>query len=133
MGLVDKMMGAALVAGATMRLTRLVVVDDIGQWWVKDPIDKAMDRYAANAHSTPGAGVEEPWWWKYRSGLDCQWCVGFWIGAGVYAATQITDGTRLERPWKSAMTVLALNVATNALADKIGTYGWIDGEDVNHD
>lgn len=108
--------GDLLVLGASLRLTRLVVSDKIGQWWVKDPIDKAMDRYAERNPSV------EPWWWKYRDGLDCPWCVGFWLGAGTLASYKLAKGTRAESLWRLAAGALTLNEIATHLGSRLGDY-----------
>ena len=112
---------ALLTFGATLRLTRLVTVDDLGQWWLKDPIDDAAERWyvrqqkraalaldghTANFEEMP---VDQPWWWKYRSGLDCPHCFSFWTALLVVVLTSLTRGTPLSRPWRGLMGALALN------------------------
>lgn len=109
---------ALLLTLATARLTRLVVWDEIGQWWIKDPIDRAAeqwwhDRMTEALQTADGhVGVreiepEQPWWWKYRSGLDCPYCVGFWLGAGVLAL----DAAAGESPvWRLTRDALAMNM-----------------------
>lgn len=45
---------AVLLLGASMRLTRFVVADDVpGQWWIKDPADRAIERHARRHHFRP--------------------------------------------------------------------------------
>ena len=115
----------ALTVLASARLSRLVIVDQIGQWWVKDPVDRAMDGYVARAEEIEHAGgppAREPWWWKYRSGLDCPWCVGFWLGAAVLLAHRV-----LPRPlWRAAVAPLALNYAAAHLGGALGDYAGDD-------
>jgi hypothetical protein len=128
-----------ITLGAALRLTRLVVVDEIGQWWIKDPIDKAAydwyDRQVKEAQlryeseapepsgcaawtiRTGGLEVPNPWWWKYRSGLDCPFCVGFWIGALVLAASPLFERSRLVR---FVATALAFNELTGHVAARLG-------------
>lgn len=126
-----------ITLGAALRLTRLVVVDEIGQWWIKDPIDKAAYdwydrqlkeaqlRYESEAPEVLRVGrgvkgvpeVPNPWWWKYRSGLDCPFCVGFWIGALVLAASPLFERSRLVR---FVATALAFNELTGHVAARLG-------------
>lgn len=114
--------------GATMRITRLIVVDDVpGQWWIKDPFDEAMHRYrdrkaatlpvqAGGSHlhfEIPHPGrtyFDEPWWWKYRDGLDCPYCVSVHVAFWLTAAETITAsvGGPWRRIWVWATTALAL-------------------------
>ena len=113
----------ALVLGATARLSRLVVVDEIGQWWIKDPIDSAMEAYGDReiaAAEREGREPRTPWWWKYRSGLDCPFCVGFWLGAGVLASERVTRGTPLRGPWRFAVGALTLNYVVAHTAARLG-------------
>lgn len=84
-----------------IRLTRLVTTDEIGQWWIKDPIDRAAEQWYSEQtealHNLSGEIVrepEQPWWWKYRSGLDCPHCVSFWA-ALLVLATRKVPGHRL--------------------------------------
>lgn len=109
---------AALLTLTAARLTRLVVWDEIGQWWIKDPIDRAAGQWwhdkTTEALQTADGHVgvrevepEQPWWWKYRSGLDCPYCVGFWLGAGVLAL----DAAAGEHPvWRLTRDALAMNM-----------------------
>lgn len=98
---------------ASARLTRFVVADNLGRWLVKDPVDAAMDRYAEQH-------AEEPWWWKYREGLDCPFCAGFWLGLGVLAGEQVLGG---NRAWRTITGALAMNYVVGHLVARL------DGEE----
>lgn len=108
---------------ATARVTRLIAVDDVpGQWWIKDPLDHAMHRYrdrrAVPARQVnmvgavyPASLFDEPWWWKYREGLDCPYCVA--VHAAVWV-TVLEEATRhAPRPvravWKLVSGALAVS------------------------
>lgn len=102
----------ARIIAATARATSLIVSDDVpGQWWIKDPIDKAMADYQPDNTRT----LYEPWWWKYRAGLDCVYCtsvhVAFWL-------TLIEHATRPGPPWLRTLW----QVGTGALA-----VAWVAG------
>ena len=107
---------AALLTLTAARLTRLVVWDEIADWWLKDPIDRAAQRWyseqtealrTADGHVVREVEPEQPWWWKYRSGLDCPYCVGFWLGVGVLAI----DAAAGEHPiWRLTRDALAMNM-----------------------
>lgn len=123
----------ARVALAAARLTRAIVADDVpGQWWIKDPIDEAMRRYRAKRTThvpkpthTLVPSVEffdEPWWWKYRDGLDCPWCVGFWIGAGVLLAEHTVGGDSAPAPLRAAWRFVTAALALNAVVAPVGSY-----------
>lgn len=111
---------------ASARLTRFVITDSMGKWWIKDPIDEAMDGYAREATEyalRTGTDVHEPWWWKYREGLDCAYCAGFWIGAGVLATHAATARRpRLRRAWRFAAGAFALNYAAAHLGSALGDF-----------
>ena len=58
---------------------------------------------------------------KLASGLDCPFCVGFWIGAGVLAADRLASQERvLDKPWRFAKAALALNYVTAHLGARLG-------------
>lgn len=117
----------ALATLAAARLSRFVITDEMGEWWVKQPIDRAMDAYAERemwASANVGQTPREPWWWKYRSGLDCPFCVGFWLGAAVL--TTGAAATRLPGPaaaaWRLGAGALALNYAAAHLGVRLGDF-----------
>lgn len=113
----------ALAVGASARLSRLVITDDLGQWWIKQPIDDAMDRYAANERLLYGHEALEPWWWKYRSGLDCPFCVGFWLGAGVLVTGAVAAShPRARSLWRFGAGALALNYVAAHLGSRLGDF-----------
>ena len=102
---------ATRLLGATMRLTRLIVADDIpGQWWIKDPLRER----AARAYADTG---REPWWWRYTQGLDCPFCVGLWIAAAVTVADEAAGDSRA---WRVFTTALALNEAAAHAGTRLG-------------
>ena len=102
---------AVRLLGASMRLTRLVVADDVpGQWWIKDPLTGLASRQAARDGHAPR-------WWRYAGGLDCPFCVGLWITAGVVVADEVF-GDRAW--WRVATTALAMNEAGGHLAARLG-------------
>lgn len=113
-------MNPLLILGATLRLTRVITDDYLGQWWIKDPIDRAAGRWADREYATalrtwdtaiavPAQEHEDPWWWKYRAGLDCAWCSGFWVALGTVSLTAATNGTRMQAPWRGLMGALTVN------------------------
>lgn len=123
----------ALAVLASARLSRLVVTDDLGKWWVKDPIDYAMASYARNevhAADREKRDAVTPGWWKYRSGLDCPWCVGFWLGA----ATLTVGAIASRRPgparalWRLCAGALALNYVTAHAGIALGDFDTDDEE-----
>lgn len=111
----------ALAVGASARLSRLVITDDLGKWWIREPVDRAMDEYAAGElleADQQGREPQEPWWWKYRSGLDCPFCVGFWLGAAVLVAHRV-----LPAPvWRFGVSALALNYVASHIGSRLGDF-----------
>lgn len=127
----------ALVLGLTMRLTRFVVADELGELWIKDPLDRAAHRWwtrettkvksRRNALRRMGHNedlvlsrvpdLEQPWWWKYRSGLDCPFCVGFWIGTAVLASEAVAGRSRW---WKFGAAAFTLNEVAAHLGARLG-------------
>lgn len=115
---------AVRIVGATARITRLITEDDVpGEWWIKEPIDAAMERYESdNTRTLPvehGGHLhfeantradyfDRPWWWRYREGLDCPWCVSahvaFWL---VLVEHTLPDRGVARKLW---------NIGTGALA-----------------
>jgi hypothetical protein len=54
---------------ATLRVSRLVTTDNLpGQWWIYGPLFKRAYQDGPKP------------WAKYVEGLQCPFCVGFWIG-----------------------------------------------------
>lgn len=108
------------VVAAVARVTSLIASDDVpGQWWIKDPIDRAMQKYR-DRRSSPvlsrftgehlGHSVfDEPWWWKYRAGLSCPYCVSVHVA---FWTVLIENATRhapkpIRGAWKLATGALA--------------------------
>lgn len=122
----------ALATLAAARLSRLVITDDIGRWWIKEPIDRAMDAYAERelwASANVGQAPREPWWWRYRSGLDCPFCVGFWLGAGVLVTGAVASRHPAPRAvWRLAAGSLALNYTAAHLGAHLGDFDHADEE-----
>lgn len=117
----------ALLLGAALRLSRFVVADDLGKWWIKDPIDRLMDRkweeHTAHLSEFDKFTYPEPWWWKYRSGLDCPFCIGFWIGAAAltsYTVLAKDKTTRTARAWRFVAATLTLNEVAGHLGARLG-------------
>lgn len=106
---------AALALGASLRLTRLIVTDDLGQWWVKDPLRNYV------LQRIPTEQAED-----YLDGLDCPFCVGFWIGAGVLASAALL-GER--RSWRFVAGALTLNYVAAHLGARLGDTASEDSDD----
>jgi len=118
---------------ATLRLTRFVTTDDLGLWTVKTPA------YNWAARHEPPMPVIEPWdglpehfvepverirvpGWRLRlvSGLECPFCVGFWIGVIVLGLLWLAGGP--EDPaewWWFGAGVFALNYVAGHVGSRL--------------
>jgi hypothetical protein len=96
---------AALATLATMRLHRLVAVDDLGEWWVRRP----AARWAAQRPL-------DHWRSKAVSGLECPFCAGFWLGVAVLAAHAVLP----RGLWRFGVGALALNEVVGHLGARVG-------------
>ena len=93
---------------ATLRLTRLVVTDSIGQWWLYGPLYK-------RAHE---GGTSK--WAKYVEGLVCPFCVGFWIGALLLGSLALAGGFGAAVEWWRWVTgAFALNWIAGHVASRL--------------
>jgi len=107
-----------LVIGATARLTRAVVADDIGWWYVREPAFRWAE-YDPEAEEGPTGNRQ-----RLVSGLDCPHCVGFWIGVGVLAMTAVAPrGTRRGTAWRWGMAALGLNTAVTVVGGQLEYFG----------
>jgi hypothetical protein len=95
----------AVAAAASYRLTRLWLTDDF-------PPVRAVQRpliAALAKHEERHRGKPHP----LAPLLDCPWCVGFWISAGVVLASSVPG---LATAWRPISTALALSTAVGFLS-----------------
>ncbi len=144
---------------ATLRLTRFVTTDTLGEWlfvgkakaWAgryeqleilqritaeeyrrdNDPKVKPENhRYmthdgreiTAAEFVTQDYDPHDPWTWQAKlvKGLDCPFCVGFWIGAGVLLSLAIARAVPPLLPlWRLALGAFALNYVTGHVSARI--------------
>lgn len=98
-----------LLTLATMRLTRLVTTDSLGQWWLYGPAYKR-----AYGHGSP------PGWAKYVEGLTCPFCVGFWIGCAALISLWLVGGPGdADLWWRYATGAFALNWVVGHVASRL--------------
>lgn len=92
-----------LVLGATLRITRFIITDDLGLWWVRGPL------YVwANDHEHDVGPMG--WRTKVASGLTCPHCVGFWLGCVVLGSLWLVGGPgHAPDWWRYASGALTLN------------------------
>lgn len=101
-------MDPLLIIGASLRLTRFVVTDDLGGWLIREPVHASAQR-----HGTREAQ-------RLAEGIDCPFCVGQWIAAGVLGSYLLAR----RRPatlaaWRYVAGSLALNHLTAHIAVRI--------------
>ena len=114
---------------ATARLSRLVTTDKLGDWLIVRPAKNWTIRHEGegievteyietlDGGQTPSKyeRTGEPhedhgWRSKLVAGLECPFCVGFWIGAGVLAADAVLpDQGIARRLYDFGTAALALN------------------------
>lgn len=108
-----------LVLGASLRLTRFVVTDDLGGWWIRDPAERwarVNDHYGV-AEVITGTG----WRGRLVSGLFCPFCVGFWIGVLTLASLALAGGPGdTAEWWRWVAGALSLNWVAAHLGARAG-------------
>lgn len=103
---------------ATLRLTRLVTVDDLGFWLLREPLYR-------RAGFDPLNGIE-PKSLKHKavSGLTCPFCVGFWTGLSLQASLLLTGGPGHASPaWEAVAGAFALSYVTGHIAARLDGEG----------
>lgn len=130
---------ALLAVLATARLTRLVVADDIGLWYVRGPAALwAVEREAPLSEvPEPDRGDEEDavdlrealspalgWRSRLVSGLSCPFCVGFWIGVLVLLSLALVGGPSSDSTaadvWRWVAAPFALNYVVAHVGARLG-------------
>lgn len=136
-----------LVLGATLRLTRFITSDTLGEWLIVGSLRRWADGHEA-AHRaavfevvaavegeelTPRAArfmatkqrqlrESEPMSWQARlvSGADCPFCWGFWVGVAVTALTVVLVPLGVVGlVWLGILAVLTLNYIVGHISARI--------------
>lgn len=114
----------ALLLGFTLRLTRLVVTDDLGGWLIRIPAQKWVMR--------SGQDWAKSWRYKLVSGLDCPFCVGFWLAALATLSLVVAGGPGADGPlavvWRLVAGVLTLNWLAAHIGSRLGDAGYAEEE-----
>lgn len=126
-----------LAALAALRLTRLTTTDDLGEWlyvarlkrWaarrevpadIHDELEKRLAQEIDRGETVANPPARWGWRSKLVKGLDCPFCVGFWIGAAVLLAELVTRRIPVLRGlWSFAAGALALNYVTGHVSKRI--------------
>lgn len=102
-----------LLLGLTLRLVRVIVSDDIGEWWVKEPIRKRILRI--NDDQKRNRALD------YVEGLDCPFCVGFWIAGLTLLSLYLAGGPgEANDVWRWVSAWFALNWVAAHLGARAG-------------
>jgi hypothetical protein len=130
-----RLLSFVLAVPATMRLTRFITTDWLGEWTLVRPIKRwafraeVAEEQAIRSLIQSGLSVgeaygdtpaEEPrtWQGKLAKGLDCPFCIGFWLGLGVLVLATITP--RVLRPILNIMLgSLAMNYVVGHVSSRI--------------
>jgi len=100
-----------LLVLASLRATRMVTTDKVpGEWWIHAPL---MKRAFVN-------GKARPKWAKYLIGLECPFCVGFWICLVAILSLLLVGGPgHAPDWWRWAAGALALNYVVGHVASRL--------------
>ena len=117
-----------LALGLTLRLARVITVDDIGLWYVRGPLSEwAMDHEPPLPEGLPeGFGQEEVWvpvGWRARLavGLSCPFCVGFWVAGAVLLSLWALGGPgQVWEPWRWVAGWFTLNWVAAHVGSRLG-------------
>ena len=77
---------------AALRLTRLVTTDWLGEWTIVQPLKAWARKHdgEVDVHSPDAQDVGVNLWrTKAVSGLDCPFCVSFWLTLGTLAVSRL--------------------------------------------
>ena len=95
---------AALIVGASARLTRFVTADDLGKWWIHAPLYRRFMNTSAE---------------KYLIGLHCPHCAGFHASLLVIASYALARVFRLLPVWRIVAGALAVNYVTAHVSEHL--------------
>lgn len=108
------------IFGGTARLTRFITADTLGFWTLVTPARRWAslneEEHVSEEEPRPDAG----WRSKLVSGLDCPFCVGFWVGALVLVSYSIARRSSLTLAlWRGVMDALSLNYIVGHVVSKL--------------
>ena len=102
-----------LLLGLTLRLTRLVTADHLGDWLIRDEFFAPMTRWA---NIRDPEGYPATWRQKLWMGLNCPFCVGFWIGTATLASFYLWHG---DTAWRLVAGAFTLNYVVGHMSARL--------------
>jgi hypothetical protein len=128
---------AVATVGAVVRLTRFVVLDDLGHWLIKGPLQQAawnhdLAKYGRHKVSEDGqVEVHLPDWQaddtdtmhtavRASHGLGCPFCVSTWLGIGaVGIALAAWPHPKARNAWFAVAAGLTASYLTGHIVDRL--------------
>ena len=106
-----ELLDGALLLGMTLRLSRLITTDYIGEWFVREPAERWVDRHKQWVSSRGNVDLyEKGWRGKLVTGLECPFCIGFWLGlAGIISLELVGGPGDAHEAWRWVAGGLTLN------------------------
>lgn len=99
-----RVLDAVLATLGSARLTRVITTDDIGWWYIRVPAYR-WAQYDPESERGPESNRQ-----RLVSGLECKWCIGYWVGAAVLAGLAISPpGSTRGRVLRWVLATLAVN------------------------
>lgn len=122
-----KALRAGLLALAAARVTRFFTSDTLGEWVAVGPVKRWAFRHEAPAEfrdlvDDPQPAPVPAWGWRSRlvSGLDCPFCVGFWVGLlALVGEATVARVPVLGALWRLGVAAFALNYAVGHVSKRI--------------
>lgn len=117
---------------ATARASRFFTSDSLGEWTLVGPAKKwahrhestYVDQAAAEDAEASGAPIPTPhpangWRSKLVNGLDCPFCVGFWLGGAILLGEATIGRSPLRPLWRFGIAMLGMNYLVGHLSSRI--------------
>lgn len=113
-----RLQDALLATGASVRLSRAVTTDTIGLV-VREPAHRWANRHD---HFFVGDELWSRNGWRTHlvDGLECPFCVGFWIGLGVVVLrVAVDDRPKAVKAWRTVAAALTMNYAVGHVSSRM--------------
>ncbi len=120
---------AVVLVLAAARATRFFTSDTLGEWTIVGPAkrwafrnDPGVPDDFRDLVDDPQPTPEPRWGWrsKLTKGLDCPFCIGFWMGALVLLG-EVTLGRipGVRHLWRFGVSAFALNYVAGHLSARL--------------